>query len=139
MGTRRQAREWAVQLLFELDFNSDGALEKVFAAFWSDKEADTGTRQFAEALVSGVRQNLARIDETIKGVAEHWDIRRMPVLDRNVIRLGVYELLFMLDIPPAVTINEAVDLAKYFSSHESGRFVNGILDRIRKDLKRAPR
>jgi len=139
MATRREAREWAVQLLFQLDMNPSDDLDAVFEAFWSDKEAEQRSRRFTEALVRGVRKDLAVIDQMVQTVAEHWDIRRMGVLERNVIRLGVYELVNRKDIPAAVTINEAVDISKYFSTDESGRFVNGILDRIRIMLNRPPR
>jgi len=139
MATRREAREWAVQLLFQLDMNPAGDLGPVFHAFWAGQTPDTAAREFTEMLVRGVRENIDRIDQVLRDVAENWDIKRMGVLDRNVIRLGAYELLFTQDIPPAVTINEAVDIAKFFSSGESGRFVNGILDRIRHNMKRPAR
>lgn len=138
MATRRQAREWVVQLLFQLDMNPE-PLEKAFGPFWEDKEADVTIRGFTETLVRGVRENLSRIDETIKTYAENWDINRMKAVDRNVLRMAVYEMLFCEDIPPIVAINEAVDIAKYFSTPESGRFVNGILDRVLKEVKRPAR
>jgi transcription antitermination protein NusB len=138
MAVRRQARECAVQLLFQLDMNPNNDLTATFKAFWdmNDRVNDPRIRGFAEALVRGTREHLAAIDSTIKKSAEHWDIKRMGVIDRNVMRLSIYEMLFCPDIPPAVSINEAVDIAKYFSCRESGRFVNGILDRIRKDIKK---
>jgi len=139
MATRREAREWAVQLLFQLDLNPTDNLDRVFETFWSDKQPDTRSRAFAETIVRGVREKLAEIDAALKKVAQHWDIKRMGVLDRNVIRMGMYEMLHLKEIPAAVTINEAVDIAKYFASDESGKFVNGILDKVRKDLKRPPR
>lgn len=140
MSTRRDAREWAVQLLFQLDLNPDGDLDKIFRDFWSDdRKDDAKARKFTEDLVRGVRKNLAKIDEKIRAYAEHWDIKRMGVLDRNVIRMAMYEMLYRHDIPPVVSINEAVDIAKYFSDTASGLFVNGILDRARKDLDRPAR
>jgi transcription antitermination protein NusB len=96
-------------------------------------------RKFTEELTRGTRENLAAIDIRLKKSAENWDIRRMGVIDRNVMRLAIYEMLYRPDIPPAVSINEAVDIAKFFSSTESGKFVNGVLDRIRKDLKKSVR
>ena len=139
MSTRRDAREWAMQLLFQLDLNPSDELDGVFRAFWADKKPDRRGRSFAEDLVRGVYGIRERIDPMIQAAAEHWDVRRMSTLDRNVIRLAVYEMLHHADIPPAVVINEAVDIVKYFSSADSGKFVNGILDRIRKNLKLAPR
>jgi len=141
MATRRQCREWTIQLLFQLDANPGEELSGVFAAFWADKgkKADARARKFTEDLVSGVRGNLRDIDTTIKGLAEHWDIGRMGIVDRNVLRMGLFEMQHCPDIPAAVSINEAVDIAKYFSSTESGKFVNGILDRARKNMNKPAR
>ena len=139
MSKRRECREWVVQLLFQLDLNPPKDLAEVFEWFWADRVADGGARAFTEEIVTGVRDNSAEIDQLIAGLAEHWDINRMGVLDRNVIRMATYEMLHRSDIPPIVSINEAVDIAKYFSSRESGRFVNGILDRVRKGLNRPAR
>ena len=139
MAVRRHAREWAVQLLFQLDMNP-GPVDAALEEFWSDPErkADAPSRAFTEGLVRGVGKHRVKIDRTIRKCAEHWDLSRMGVLDRNVLRLGAYEILFCKDVPPAVAINEAVDLAKYFSDTKSGKFVNGILDRVRRDLDRPP-
>jgi N utilization substance protein B len=138
MPTRRHARECVVQLLFQLDLNPSENLDAVFKAFWAiyTGRKDPALRKFTEELTRGTRENLAAIDARIKKSAQNWDIRRMGVIDRNVMRLAIYEMLFRPDIPPAVSINEAVDIAKFFSSTESGKFVNGVLDRIRKDIRR---
>ena len=125
-------------MLFQLDMNP-GEIDKAFKLFWRDKKADTKTRHFAEALVIGVREHLAEIDEKIKGYAVNWDIKRMGVVERNVMRMALYEMLHCPDVPPVVSINEAVDITKYFGNAESGKFVNGILDRARKDLTREAR
>lgn len=138
MATRREAREWAVQLLFELDMNPR-KLDDAFRDFWAERPGSEKAKSFCERLVRGVGHKRERIDESIKRYAENWDIARMGVVDRNVMRLAIYEMLFCEDIPPIVSINEAVDLAKYYSDSESGRFVNGLLDRARKDLKRSSR
>ena len=107
-------------------------MDELYDDFWSDKlQVDAGTREFTRIMVSGVRAHIAEIDKLISGVSAHWDIRRMGGIDRNVIRLATYEMLFRDDVPDAVSINEAVDLANYFSDEESGRFVNGVLDKIR--------
>lgn len=141
MPTRRHARECVVQLLFQLDLNPSDNLDAVFKSFWAiyTGRKDPALRKFTEELTRGTRENIAAIDATIRKSAENWDIKRMGVIDRNVMRLAIYEMLYRPDIPPAVSINEAVDIAKYFSSTESGKFVNGILDRIRKDMKRPVR
>jgi len=138
MAMRRHAREWAVQFLFQRDFNAEN-LERAFADFWSDKRADPKLKQFAEDLIRGVLDHQADLDAKIQSYAEHWDVKRMNAVDRNVIRLALYEMLYRADIPPVVSINEAVEIAKSFSAPESGRFVNGILDRARKDLDRPSR
>jgi len=138
MATRRDAREWAVQILFEMDFNPKG-LESVLAEFWREHEADPAARGFAEELVRGVRRHLDEIDARIRTYAANWDLARMAAVDRNAIRMALFEMLYRDDIPPVVSINEAIDIAKYFSSFESGRFVNGILDRARKEIPRAAR
>ncbi len=139
MGTRRQAREWAVQMLFQLDFNPPEKLEDLFDNFWQDEKPEEDIRDFAIRLVTGVWENRTEINKILAESAEHWDVSRMGVVDRNVMRMAIYELLHCNDIPPVVSINEAVDIAKYFSSSESGRFVNGILDRVRKGLTRPAR
>ena len=138
MGTRREAREWAVQLLFQLDLNPDSA-DTAFEDFWTSREADAESRAFVDEVVSGTRARLDEIDASLRRYAENWAVNRMGVIERNVLRMALFEMYFRLDIPPVVTINEAVDLAKYFGSAESGRFINGILDRARKDLDRPSR
>ncbi|MBM4142267.1 MAG: transcription antitermination factor NusB [Lentisphaerae bacterium] len=138
MTTRRQNRECAVQLLFQLDMNP-AEPDKAFPAFWAERRADPEARQFTEDLVRGVLQNLPQVDEMLTRCTEHWQIGRMGTVERSVLRLALYEMLFRRDIPAVVSINEAVDIAKYFSSSESGRFVNGILDRARKEIGRPVR
>lgn len=124
-------------MLFELDLNPRDH-DKVFQAFWEDKEVGGDMRKFTEVRVRGVRDALETIDEMIGKHAQNWDVRRMAVVDRNVMRLAVFEIMNCQDVPPAAVINEAVDLVKYFSRPESGKFVNGILDQIRKELVSDP-
>jgi len=138
MATRRDAREWLVQILFQLDLNPDEP-EKVMAAFWVERHPDARARRFVEERVRGVNGNRERLDGLIRTYAENWGLERMGPVERSVMRMALYEMLFCLDVPPVVSINEAVDLARYFSSREAGRFVNGILDRARKDLNRPAR
>ena len=138
MRARREAREWAVQILFQTDFNP-GDIQVAFHDFWSEKKASPHARKFAEELVVGTIENQAKIDALIRKFADNWDIARMGGVDRGVMRLAVYEMLFRPDIPPVVSINEAVDIARDYSGSASGKFVNGILDRIRKDLNRPAR
>lgn len=131
---------WAVQILFQRDHN-DTPLAEVFEHFWLDPERKCSDklRKFSEEIANGVEERKADLDTHLQNYADNWDLKRMGGVDRNVMRVALFEMLHRPDIPPVVSINEAVELAKELSSEESGKFVNGILDRIRKDLKRAPR
>lgn len=117
--------------LYQMDITQE-ATPEALAAFWENHKADAEVRDFATKLVSGTIQNNKRIDEVIARYADNWEIHRMATVDRNILRLATYELIFVEEIPPKVSINEAVDLAKKFGDIESSRFVNGILDRISK-------
>lgn len=163
MGKRREARERAVQFLFQHDLsppeNLDGALEEFWQtqraaaiaedkgpATWGQQQelpppttAEAETRLFAEPLIRGTLQHRDAIDEHIKKHVKNWELNRIAAVDRNVMRLAIYEMLHREDIPPVVSINEAVDIAKKFSTLESGKFVNGILDKIKGELMRPAR
>jgi len=135
MGKRRKARELALQLLYRLDLLPDeDPLSPALEEFWADHPVDPEVRQFAEQLVRGTKANQAKIDECLAQVADRWELSRMAVVDRNILRAGIYELLWCAEIPPKVAINEALEIAKKFSTEESTRFINGILDRVRKEL-----
>jgi len=137
---RRQAREWAVQFLFQTEFNPDD-LEMALTDFWNDKEKNPAERDltYVNEVVRGVLEKQRELDRTISKYAQNWDVDRLGVLDRVVLRVAVYEMFFRSDIPPVVSINEAVEIAKAYISKESGRFVNGVLDRIQKELDRPSR
>ncbi len=138
-GKRRRARELAVQFLYQHDLSS-GPLDEALALFWEmQTEVSSSVRAFAEPLIRGALEKRAILDEKIQQYTEHWELGRIAAVDRNVLRLAIYEMLFRDDIPPVVSINEAVDIAKKFSTRESGAFVNGILDRLRGDLPRPAR
>jgi N utilization substance protein B len=163
MGTRREARERAVQFLFQHDLNPADDLDQALEFFWqsqqivalSEKErravlesgADlppptaqqAAVQLFADPLIRGVVENQPRIDDAIRQHVKNWELRRIAAVDRNVLRLAIFEMLFRDDIPPVVSINEAVDIAKRFSTEESGKFVNGILDNIKGELLRPAR
>lgn len=130
MRKRTRARELALQALYLLDLRGAEVLGDVDALL-DDGTSEPDVRRFARELVDGCWARRDELDETIAKVAENWDIHRMAVVDRNVLRLATYELLFLDDVPPKVSINEAIDLAKRYSTTDSGGFVNGILDRIR--------
>ena len=117
--------------LYQIDITQE-ATQEALALFWENHKADAEVRGFATGLVTGTIQNSKKIDEVIARYADNWEIHRMATVDRNILRLATYELLFVEEIPPKVSINEAVDLAKKFGDVESSRFVNGILDRISK-------
>lgn len=138
MSSRHEAREWAVQFLFQRDFNQ-GDLEHALEYFWLDKKAQPQARQFTEELVRGVEAHRAELDQLLQGYADNWDVKRMGAVDRNVMRVALFEMHYRVDIPPVVSINEAVEIAKAFSGMESGKFVNGLLDEARKRLNRPAR
>lgn len=138
-GKRRQAREAAAQFLYQFDLNG-GELEEALALFWQTQhELSTAAKTFAEELIRGCMTHKAAIDEKIQKYTEHWELPRIAAVDRNILRLAIYEMVHRDDIPPIVSINEAVDIAKKFSTRESGAFVNGILDKLRVDLPRPAR
>ena len=130
MGRRRRAREFALQVLFQLDLTG-GDPDEVLQQFWSRQAAEPDVREFAERLVHGVVDGRAQIDARIVEAAEHWRIERMGVVDRNVLRIAVYELASEDGTPPAVVIDESIEIAKRFGGAGSGGFINGVLDSIR--------
>ena len=163
MGKRREARERAIQFLFQHDLNPPENLELALAHFWNSQRAaaladekgdakwgekfempppsteETATRLFADPLIRGALEHRSEADEQIKKHAKNWDLHRIATVDRNIMRLAIYEMLHREDIPPVVSINEAVDIAKKFSTEDSGKFVNGILDKIKGELLRPAR
>ncbi len=162
MATRRQGREWALQMLFQADLNPGMDLDMAIPKFWrqqwtckveeaddksielkhkeskpvEDRVAPLKIREFTEKLVRGVLGHLEEIDEKLISYTQNWPLHRMGSVERNVLRLAFYEMMYCSDVPPAVVLNEAIDLAKYFSNSDAGRFVNGVLDRLNKELNR---
>jgi N utilization substance protein B len=163
MGMRRQARERAIQFLFQHDLNPPEDLQGDLSHFWQSQQQaalaeekgpatwgektesappsvdEAAMQLFADELIRGALEKRTEVDELIQRHAKNWDMRRMAAVDRNILRLAVYEMLFRNDIPPVVSINEAVDIAKKFSTQDSGKFVNGILDKIRGEVMRPAR
>ena len=133
-SSRRLARQLALQLLFQQEFQARHAVWE--EQFWEDQPASVTVRAFATSLLQGVKDHQSDIDYLIKKFAVDWSIKRMPVVDRNILRCAIYELLWEPDIPAAVTINEAIELAKRFADDETQRFVNGILDHILREDQR---
>jgi len=163
MGKRREARERAVQFLFEHDLNPPDDLQAALEHFWESQRAaaiaeeksvatwgqpvdlppptadEAAVRLFAEPLIRGTLEHRDELDEIIKRHAKNWELHRIAAVDRNILRLAIYEMLHREDIPPVVSINEAVDIAKKFSTQDSGKFVNGILDKVKGELMRPAR
>jgi len=163
MGKRREARERAVQFLFQHDLNPPENLAEALDRFWETQRAaaiadekgaakwgektelpppttdEAETRLFADPLIRGTIEHRDKLDEQIKKFAVNWELHRIAAVDRNILRLAIYEMLYREDIPPIVSINEAVDIAKKFSTQDSGKFVNGILDKIKGELLRPAR
>jgi N utilization substance protein B len=132
MGNRHKAREFALQLLFALDFNQQ-EIHQTTELFWLGLSVPDEVRQFSDELIFGVHHQLDTIDDLLSKFSENWTIDRMTGVDRNILRMAVFELLHRPEIPKNVTINEAVEIGKKFGSEDSGAFVNGILDRIARD------
>lgn len=163
MGKRREARERAVQFLFQYDLNPPDDLTAALEQFWSTQRAaaiaeekgtatwgqpvelpppsadEAAVRLFAEPLIRGALDHREEIDAIITRHTRNWELHRIAAVDRNILRLAIYEMLHRDDIPPVVSINEAVDIAKKFSTFESGKFVNGILDKVKGELMRPAR
>ena len=132
MGDRRKSRELALQALFALDLNKSDS-QSQFDEFLEQHGDDSSepTRRFFQLLVDGVVENQEKIDILLDQWAKNWKISRMPAVDRNIMRIAVFEMLNLPDIPPSVSINEAVEIGKKFGTRDSGPFINGVLDRIR--------
>ena len=127
---RRKAREFALQVLFQLDIRKEKPTLTLFKRFWTEHESDDEVRAFTEEIVTGTYKHLKAVNAKVLACAKNWTLDRMAVVDRNVLRMAAYEILYRMDIPPSVTINEAIELAKKFGTDESGAFVNGILDSL---------
>ncbi len=127
---RRKAREHALQLLFQLDIRKEKPSATVLKHFWAEYDADEDVKAFAEEIVKGTFKHFTKINGIIHQCAKNWSLDRMAVVDRNVLRMAVYEILYRIDIPSSVTINEAIEIAKKYGTDDSGAFVNGILDSV---------
>jgi len=137
MGERRKGREIALQGLYGMDMFPEQDCRKALDAFWLENPSvPADAKEFAEQLVAGVGSNKEPIDEMITQHSANWKISRMSMVDRNILRLAIYELKWCGDIPARVTLNEAIEIAKQFGTEESGSFVNGILDKIAKLVKK---
>jgi len=130
MRRRTKSRECALKILYQIEMTKDDC-DSSIRAFWErEPETEESVREFAGLLARGARDNIKEIDSVIAGYAKNWQIERMAVVDRNILRMAAFELIYLDDIPPKVSINEAVDIAKKYGDKDSGKFVNGILDKI---------
>jgi N utilization substance protein B len=163
MGKRREARERAIQFLFQNDLNPPEDLDAALDQFWDTQRGaviaeekgvanwgqpvqlppptaeEAAVRVFSDPLIRGALEHRDEADAIIRKHAHNWELHRIAAVDRNILRLAIYEMLHRDDIPPIVSINEAVDIAKKFSTQDSGKFVNGILDKIKGELMRPAR
>jgi transcription antitermination protein NusB len=130
MGKRRRAREAALSLLYQLEFRP-GKMPDVFRDYWVEHPGPSEVQTFAEELVTGTLAHREAIDALITRHTDHWHFTRIALVDRNILRIATYELLFRKEIPERVILNEAIEIAKEYGSADSSRFVNGILDQIR--------
>ena len=138
MRSRTRSREYALQMLYQADIRHAPPAE-ILEEFWRGQEPPPDVKAFADELFTGTSERLPDIDPLISSHADNWDIKRMAVIDRNILRLGVFELLHRNEAPPKVVLNEAIELAKRFGDAKSGKFINGILDAVHKAHVRAHR
>ena len=136
---RRQCRIACMQYLYSWSLNQPADLNEDLRLFYEDQNQERDYYAFADELIFGVIENVEAIDTKICEIASNWDFERIAKIDLSILRMAIYELLFRKDIPPVVTINEAIDLSKQYSAEESRRFVNGVLDRLRGQLNRPSR
>lgn len=133
MGQRRRAREYALQMMFQIDVTGATPGE-VYRQFWQSQPTADDVRKFSERLVTGVNEEIESLDRRLGDLARNWRLERMAVVDRNVLRIALWELLHAPETPPAVVIDEAIEVARKYGSHESGAFINGVLDAARRSL-----
>lgn len=135
MGLRRKGREAALQMLYQIDIAKVDA-EQALRLYWASLSSSIEGEEFANAIVRGYGVHRERIDDEIQAVSRHWRLERMSCVDRNILRLGAYELIFLEEVPRRVVLNEAVELAKSYGSEQSPSFVNGVLDQIATRLRK---
>ena len=130
--SRRHAREYALQIVFQLDLTGNELSQLILDDFWEGSKEDAEVRKFTDALVRGTIENVTALDDVIREAAKNWQIERMPIIDKSILRIAAYELIHRPDIPPSVTMNEAIEISKKYSTEESASFINGVLDKITK-------
>ena len=138
MSKRREGREAAIQYLYQLEVHGDRTAD-LHKDFWNLREAKASVRDFANNLIAGVNAHITDVDDRIKKYVINFEIGRLAAVDRNILRLAIYEMLYCMETPPIVAINEALEIAKKYGGEDSARFVNGILDKVKGELTRSLR
>jgi N utilization substance protein B len=134
---RRRARERAVQLLFGLEFTGNDVTE-ASQAFWADHPARPGVKKYAQELVQGIAEHQAELDAAIVAALDNWSLERVGRVECNILRVALFEMRYMADVPIPVAINEAIEVAKRYGPDDAPRFVNGVLDRLKESVPRSP-
>lgn len=127
---RRKGRIYALKILYMMDIRKE-SYESICEEFWKEAKENEKIREFAEEIVKGVSENIEKIDKMIASVSLNWDLERMSYIDRNILRIGTYEILFRKDIPNVVSINECIEISKKYGDEDSPKFINGILHKIK--------
>lgn len=135
MGKRRKSREHVLKIFYREDITKEN-INDIIKSYWQENKVSSEIRDFSAKLAEGIINNKKKIDSYIQKASSRWSIDRMGVIDRNILRMAVQELVFMDDIPPKVTIDEAIEIAKKFGAEDSPDFVNGLLDKIKKESEK---
>lgn len=133
MGKRRKARECALQILYQLEFDNT-RLEKTILQYWENKKASLPIKEYCNWLVKGIIAHQDEVDKRIQSTSRNWRLSRMGLVDRNILRIAVFELLYEKSIAPPIVIDEAIEIAKKFSGEEAAVFVNGVLDGVNRKI-----
>lgn len=135
MGRRRRAREETLRILFQLEFE-DAEFDKIVIQYWKNRKVHGDIKEYSASLVNGIISHKKEIDKAIQSVSEHWRVSRMALVDRNILRMAVFEIMYEEKVDSAVIINEAIEIARKYSGDEAAAFVNGILDGVRKNIQK---
>jgi N utilization substance protein B len=138
-GERRLGRIAAMQFFYQRDSQGDSPIEEQLKAFWAIHEQADQSRGYAEELIYGMKDRISELDAEISRYVDNWELIRLAQVDRNILRVAIYEMKYRMDVPPVVSINEAIEIGKRYGSEQSGKFINGVLDQFRKDLMRPSR
>jgi len=137
LGLRRKARERTIQALYQLESGRSTPLPEALSAFWASFDPpEPDVQALADPLIRGVVERLSELDKTVENCSLNWRVERMAKVDRNILRLGVFELLHRPDVPPKVVLNEAIEIARKYGTEDSGSFINGVLDKVAQGMER---